>query len=241
MKKLLGAMLLFVLMVSGLRSQPALRILTNPKVPPGEVLDRLNLTVAWRTKLPTAGQRDGLFTLQLLPAKNKTQLVVQTNFGGVFMLDAETGDFLWRASVGVQGWSGQPIGFNERNIFAIRRDMLYVLNRANGAQRYYTVNRDTKLPDYGFQLPAAPSAAPSADEETIFFAMNNRVKGYLLPNWEEAEAAVKVASAKDISTEERQEILEKTSALPPLIIWSYQEAGMNIEQPVLINSRAKRR
>ena len=56
-------------------------------------------------------------------------------------------------------WTGQPVGHNEQNLFVIRRDIAYVLNRASGAQRYYTLDKDTKLPQYGFVLPAAPSAA----------------------------------------------------------------------------------
>ena len=88
------------------------------------------------------------------------QLVVQTISGTVYMLDAETGDPLWHTSVGIPGWSGQPVGYNEQSLFVIRRDIVYVLNRATGAQRYYTLDRDTKLPTYGFTLPGAPSAAP---------------------------------------------------------------------------------
>src|SRR5438093_9505238 len=124
MRKLLGAVVVLLLMVTILPSQPALRVYTTPKVPPRDVLDRLNLSLAWRTKLPTGGLRDGLFTLQLLPAKDRTQLVVQTNFGTVYLLDAETGDLLWRTTVGLPNWSGQPVGFNEQNIFVIRRDLL---------------------------------------------------------------------------------------------------------------------
>ncbi len=168
MKKLLGAMALVMLAVTGLQSQQNLRPLTFPKAPPGEVLNRLNLTVAWRTRLPTAGQRDGLFTLQLLPAKNRTELVVQTNLGDVFMLDAETGDPLWHTAFGNPKWSGQPVGYNQRNIFVTRREFLYVLNRTNGAQRVYTVAKDTKLPNHGFQLPAVPDAAPRRRRNDLF-------------------------------------------------------------------------
>jgi outer membrane protein assembly factor BamB len=234
MKKLLGAMALVVLAVTGLQSQQNLRTLTFPKVPTGEILDRLNLTVAWRTRLPTAGLRDGLITLQLLPAKNRTELVVQTNLGGVFMLDAETGDPLWHNAFGNPKWSGQPVGYNERNIFVTRREFLYVLNRTNGAQRVYAVAKDTKLPSYGFQLPAVPDAAPRADGGMIFFAMGHRVQGYLLPNWDEAEAGVKGTAAKELSVQERQDILEMSSALAPVLLWSFHQADIYVEQPLLI-------
>src|SRR5947209_2251096 len=143
MKKLLVATALSVLAVTTLWSQPDLRVVTRPKIPTREVLDRLNLTVAWSAKLSTAGQRDGLYTLQLIPDKKRTQLIVQTIFGTVYALDAETGDFLWRTSVGQPGWSMQPVGYNDRDLFVIRRNALHVLNRSSGAQRLYTLDRDT--------------------------------------------------------------------------------------------------
>src|ERR1700675_2505300 len=108
MKKLLGAVVLLVLVVTSVWSQPALRIMTRPKAPSRDVLERLNLSLAWQTRLATGGQRDGLFTLQLIPARKRMQLVVQTISGTVYMLDAETGDPLWHTSAGIPGWSGQP-------------------------------------------------------------------------------------------------------------------------------------
>ncbi len=233
MKRFLGATVLLVLTVTSLLSQPALRVVTYPKLPPADILERLNMAQAWTTRLPTGGPRDGLFTLQLIPGKKSTQLVVQTLFGAVFMLDAETGDVLWRTPVGLPGWSGQPVGYNEQNLFVTRRDMLYVLKRSNGAQRYYTVNKETKLPDYGFSLPSPLSAAPSADEEIIFFSMEHRVQAYLLPDWQMIEAPMTSVHAKDLSEQERQALQEKTAILPLLVRWSHHEPGVNFEQPVL--------
>jgi outer membrane protein assembly factor BamB len=236
MIKRLGATALVMLIVTSLWSQPVLRVYTNPKIPARENLDRLGLTLAWRTRLPIASQRDGLFTLQLLPAKGRTQLVVQTVFGVVYMLDAETGDLLWRQPVGIPGWNGQAVGYNDRYLFVTRRNLLYVLNRSTGAQRYYTVDKDTKLPDYGFALPGSASAAPRADEDMIFICMGNRVQAFLLPEWEAAEGSIKSYFGKELSPQERQALLEKTEALAPLSAWSYQDAGLNLEQPVLISN-----
>jgi hypothetical protein len=234
MKKLLGAVVLLVLVVTSVWSQPALRIMTRPKVPSRDVLERLNLALAWQTRLATGGQRDGLFTLQLIPARIRMQLVVQTISGTVYMLDAETGDPLWHTSVGIPGWGGQPVGYNGQSLFVIRRDIVYVLNRATGAQRYYTLDRDTKLPTYGFTLPGAPSAAPQADEDMIFFCMGNRVEAFLLPIWDSAEGSLKRFGEKELSAPELKALADKTATLPPFPVWSYQEAGMNVEQPVLI-------
>jgi outer membrane protein assembly factor BamB len=205
-------------------------------VPPRDVLERLNLTVGWNARLPIAGRRDGLFTLQLLPAKNRTQLVVQTVYGAIFMLDAETGDLLWRATVGLPDWQGQAVGYNEQSIFATRRDIVYVLNRATGKHRFFTLDKDTKLPNYGFKLPGAPSAAASADEDMISVALGDRVEGYLLPDWDSAEKTEKLFYGKEPTPQERQAFQERTDALPPLLRWSVRQAGTNVMQPVLVAS-----
>jgi outer membrane protein assembly factor BamB len=236
MTKLIGATALLLAAVASLCSQPTLRIFTNPRLPTREVLERLDLTIGWRAKLPTGGQRDGLFTLQLLPAKGKTQLVVQTVFGVVYLLDGETGDLLWRTEVGIPGWASQPVGYNDKNIFVTRRDLLYVLNRANGAQRLYTVAPDTKLPNYGYTLSAAPSAAPQADDLMLFVPLGNRVQAFLMPDWNAAESSITTYAGRELSPKERQALIEKTEALPPLLAWSYQDVGMHIEQPVLVSA-----
>lgn len=235
MKKLVGAAILVVLAAMTLHAQPALRVYTMPKVPPRDVLDRLNLAVNWKTKLPTGGLRDGLFTLQLLPAgKNRVQLLVQTIFGAVFLLDAETGDLLWRTTVGIPNWNGQPAGYNDQNLFISRRDILYVLNRKNGVQRYYTIDKDTKLPNYGFTLRAPLSAAPQADDDMIFFCLGDRIEAYVMPDWDAAEGSLKASGGAELSAAERKSLLDRTSALPPLLKWNYHEPGMNVEQPVLL-------
>ncbi len=207
MKKIVGAVALVVLTVTAVSSQPTLRIVTHPKVPPRDVLERLGLSLAWHAQLPTGGQRDGLFTLQLLHAKKQTQLVVQTIYGTINMLDAETGDALWRVPVGLPNWNGQPVGFNEQNIFVTRRETMFVLDRATGKHRYYKVNRETKLPEYGFVLPSAPTAAPQADEEMIFFAMGNRIEAYVLPDFDIDKAVSKPPLDKELTAEQRRRAL----------------------------------
>jgi len=237
MKKLFVASLLIMLGVTSLRSQPDLRIITHPKLPPRDVLEKLNLSLAWHAKLTTAGNRDGLFTLQLIPSKRGPQLVVQTLYGAVYLIDAETGDILWRTPVGIPSWNAQPVGYNEQNIFVTRREILYILNRDNGTQRYYTLDKDTKLPTNGFSLPAPSSAAPRADNDMIFICMGHKLEAYLLPVFGSTEESIKKFTAiagRELSAIEHREVLEKSAALPPLLQWNFQEADMNLEQPPVI-------
>ena len=144
-----------------------IKVFTRPKPPSREVLDRLGLAQAWRTKIPIASQRDGLFSVQIIPArdaKDPPEVVVQTYAGMVYLLDSETGDILWRTQVGEPYWPGQPVAYNSHSILATRREYLYALNRANGAHRLYTMDPDSKQRSYGFPLGGAPSSAPTADD-----------------------------------------------------------------------------
>ncbi len=233
MKKLLGALTILVAVATVLWSQPVLRVVTHPRIPPRDVLDRLNLTVAWAAKLPVGGQRDGLFTVQFVPDRKRTQVIVQTVFGAVHALDAETGDFLWRTNVGVPGSNAKPVGYNERYLFVTRRDMLHVLSRATGEELYYTLDKDTKLPDYGFLLPGPPSAAPVADEFQLYLCMGNRLDAFLLPDWD-AKDVIKTADGRELTPDERKAFLEKASALPPILHWSQAMPFMRLEQPALV-------
>src|SRR6202022_4873075 len=61
-------------------------------------------------------------------------------------------------------------------------------------------------------------------------------QAYLLPDWDSAEGSVKSPTGKELSTEERRAILEKTSALQPLLKWSYVDPQMNVEQPLLLST-----
>src|SRR5262245_27760563 len=98
MKKLLAGVVSVGLVITAAWSQDV-RVTTRPKPPSREVLDRLDLTQAWRVKLPTEGPRDGLMSVQVIPGptpKDSFQVVVQTLHGSVILLDGETGDTLWR-------------------------------------------------------------------------------------------------------------------------------------------------
>lgn len=220
MKKLLGLGALLVLPLAPAFSEPgAFKVHTTPAPPTREALHRLNLNMAWRAKVPTEGKRDGLFSLQLIPGPDRPQLVVQTFAGAVLLLDAETGDPLWRTSVGLPYWQAQPVGYNETSILATRREFLYILDRATGAHRLYRPDVATGKPVYGTPLPAVPSAAPSADDAYAIFCFENRVAGFKLPAYNGRPAPREAEPKKDeMKTEEppSEEGKEQVSAQDPV-------------------------
>src|SRR3954471_13788759 len=97
-----GVLLLSIAPGLAQQSQP-IKLYTNAIVPSREVLNKLSLTLAWRTKLSTEGVRDGFTSVQLAPgvAGGQDMLLVQTFSGSVYAFNAETGDLLWRTPVGL--------------------------------------------------------------------------------------------------------------------------------------------
>jgi outer membrane protein assembly factor BamB len=226
MKQLLAALGVVALAAAGLAQRPV-RVFTRPEPPPREVLDRLHLTQAWRVKIPTQSQRDGIFSIQIIPYKDRYQVVVQTYYGSVLLLDAETGDTLWRTSVGVPYWEGQPVAYNSSSIFATRREYLYVLNRATGAQRVFTLDKDSKLPHYGYRMHFAPSAMPVADEESIVLCFENRVSAYELPIW----SLIDRARPEPKPDSKLPDADKHEESLQPEFLWSHLTANYHFEQP----------
>src|SRR5262249_820446 len=100
--------LVLLLLFATTAGTQAPRLFTRPTLPPEAMLDRLNLTLAWHTRVPVEDLHDGLFSLQLLPGKGGFQFLVQTRQGVVIALDAETGDLLWQTQVGPRYWHGEP-------------------------------------------------------------------------------------------------------------------------------------
>jgi outer membrane protein assembly factor BamB len=166
MKTYLGAGLLVALTAAGAAAQERTKLYSQPLPPPRDALDRLNLQMAWRTYLPTAGRRDGLFTVQF----DGGQMLVQTRNGLVAALDAETGRILWRTRVGTGYKATQPLAFNRRSVFVISSADLIALDRANGQTQWQ------------YRLPAGLAAAPMADEEQLYLgASTGRLFTFYLP------------------------------------------------------------
>src|SRR5215207_6503072 len=99
MKQILLAIALLLLPFTWVNAQSPIKLYTTPKLPAREALDRMNLNLAWNTRVTVDGTRDGIFSLQLIPGE-RSQLVAQTYKGGVFLYDAENGDLLWKTYVG---------------------------------------------------------------------------------------------------------------------------------------------
>src|SRR6266511_2423265 len=106
MKKILCAMSVLVFTFVYVTAQAPYKVYTSPKLPMRDALDRMNLVVAWNTRLPVDGNRDGIFSVQLLPGTTN-QLLVQTYKGAVFLHDADSGDLIWKTHVGVPFWTPQ--------------------------------------------------------------------------------------------------------------------------------------
>src|SRR5438874_13510459 len=75
---------------------------TRARVPTSAELDRLNLKLSWAITMPVEGSRDGLATVQLIPAPDPVRknaetalLVVQMRSGTLAVYDAESGRKLW--------------------------------------------------------------------------------------------------------------------------------------------------
>jgi len=183
-KSLLAVAVVLSLALASAHTQTEpVRIYTRPKPPPRDALDKLNLTLAWSHRLKTEGPRDGLFSVQLIPDKANPRMIVQLFSGVMIALDAENGDLLWRTPIGTPYYTAQPVGANSRYIFTTRRDELFVVDRDNGKQTLWSVQRDSNLPEYGFRLDGSPSAGLTADEEMVFICMDSRVSGYIVPDF----------------------------------------------------------
>jgi outer membrane protein assembly factor BamB len=221
MTKLLLGTMATALAAALVLAQPGnYKVHTRPALPSGESLDRLDLKLAWSTRLGLRGERDGIATVQLIPGPGgNPQLVVQSFSGLVALFDGETGDLLWQLQVGKLYKSSQPVGFNASSIFAIRRNVLYILNRATGLHRLFTVDRFTGVRDNGMELPAMPSAEPVADALMLYFVMGTKAMVFRLPNY-----AADIFDKSDTLTE-------------PEMMWVMPVSDEYVEFPPLVSAK----
>jgi outer membrane protein assembly factor BamB len=240
MKKTLLMMTLLFGTFTSAFSQTEIKVRTTPKLPARESLERMNLTLAWHARVSVDGNRDGIASIQVLPGR-PNQLVVQTLKGMVYLYDADNGDLIWKTTIGVLYWASQPVSFNSQSIFVTRRNVLHVLNRADGTQRVFTYDPASKTYTFGYELAFSPSAAPMADEEFLYVPMSNRVHAIYIPDFEAIEKT-KLARKKqrDAKKDERgmpgdDDIPDSLDSPQPDFYWGYGLGDQVIRSSPLIN------
>jgi len=172
MKKLAMGIVGVLLAGAAVSAQGPSTLYTQPQVPSPEVLDRLNLRLAWRTFLPTEGRRDGIFSVQI-PERLQPPgelILVQTRSAVIMALDSATGATLWRTRVGTPYAMRQRLGYNSKQVFV-----------ANGVD-VYALSRQTGEIQWVFTLPHVASAPPVADEDSLYVSLGTgRLYAYQLP------------------------------------------------------------
>jgi outer membrane protein assembly factor BamB len=169
-----------VALAAGLAGAQPLRssIYSRPSPPPREVLDRLNLKMAWRIFVPVSESRDGIATVQI----DRNDMFVQTRAGLVLRIDAETGVTHWRARVGNPYQAYRLLAINRRAVFAVNSTFIYALDRATGAVQWR------------FRTVGGLSASPVADDQLLFLPTpNGRLQAFYLPRPETAVVASAIA------------------------------------------------
>lgn len=224
-------------------AQAPYKVYTSPKMPPRDSLDRMNLTVAWTTRVRVEGNRDGIASFQIIPG-TPTQIVVQTFKGSVYLFDANRGDMIWKTNVGVPFWSVQAAAFCSHSIYVTRRNMLHVLNRQDGSQRVYTYDRATKLFSFGYELQFAPQSVPVADEDFLYLPMGDRVHSILMPDFAEHDRIKRARELRKAKGREEKKGGPKEKDLPddddgpdspqPDFYWGYKLADKIMTSSPLI-------
>jgi outer membrane protein assembly factor BamB len=223
MKRFLVASLVVVLATTPLAAQlDQSRVYTNAVPPSREVLNRLNLNMAWRTYVPVDGLRDGLGSVHL----TGKYVLAQTRSGLVTQIDADSGRINWRTRVGNSWKYVAPLAYNKESVFVINGTALYALDRKDGSTQWM------------MPLPYGVSAAPVADDEQIYIpTVTNRLLVYHLPNLDkeklyqeakrEAELMAKMAADSDPKRPRSSGYGDEKMplSLPPKEIGRYEKVG----------------
>ena len=166
MKQFIGAGLMILVAVGYAAAQES-KLYSNPALPSREVLERLNLRMAWHVNVPMDGRRDRFVSIQL----NAGQVVAATRTGVVAAYDAETGREQWKVGVGKPGDATYSPTFNSRSVLVVRGVQLYALDRATGRLQWQ------------YRLPFGIASAPVADERQIYLSgINSQVAAFALPS-----------------------------------------------------------
>ncbi|MFL5340126.1 MAG: PQQ-binding-like beta-propeller repeat protein [Gemmataceae bacterium] len=143
-------------------------VLTQPRIPAREDLNRLNLRLAYAITLPMEGKKDAIATVQL----EGDQLIAQLRSGLVAVYDAETGAIRWSAHPGQAYPPIVPIvAVDDRYVIVTRDVRMFAFNRALGHLEWV------------YELPSVPSAPPASDGERLYVTVSgNQLTTFLLPS-----------------------------------------------------------
>lgn len=231
MKKLIVLFLLLILTAKTAQAQVRSHLYTHPKIPPRSVLDRLNLKLAWATRISLDGLRDRIVSVEILPSAERDEVLIESLSGRVELRDAETGDLKWRTTVGIPYLRTYPPVAFKQGIFIIRRNMLFGLNRKTGRHHLFTIDPASGLPTLGYQLLFAPSGRPvtDAEGEALFVAGDNRVTQYVIPPFDSNQVtlpSVNPASALPAKM--------KKSPYQPVVGKNIKFLDVHITQPLVL-------
>ena len=165
MKQFIGAGLFIVIAASSAAAQES-KLYSNPTLPSREVLDRLNMRMAWRANVPMDGRRDGFVSI----VSHAGQIIASTRNGVVAAYDSETGREMWKILVGKPEDATYPPTFNSKSVLVVRGVHLFAIDRLNGRLQWQ------------YRLPFGIASAPVADERQIYLSgLNSQVAAYELP------------------------------------------------------------
>lgn len=183
MRRLLALSLLALLVGSAAAQPDRLNLYSTPRLPSGDVLERLNLKMAWSARIPTLGRRDGFVSINVVPflvegkPEPEWHLVVQTRDGLVVELDAETGQVFWKTRVGNPNTTLYQPGYNNNDLIVLRGSEVFALNRKNGDVRWVFRPRSVAL------------SAPLVDRGQFYLNFGTTVEAFALPTRSEGTPA----------------------------------------------------
>lgn len=141
-------------------------VYSHPKPPSAEVLERLNLRLAWTNAVPMDGARDGFLRIEVIGP----DVFAVTRSGLVVRLDGETGRLVWRTRVD-RSYTIMPyVAVNRRSVYLIANAYLHSLDRETGAIRWE------------FPAPGGIAAPPEVDNRAIYLsAFDTTLYAFHLP------------------------------------------------------------
>ena len=139
------------------------RVYTRPLVPAPKDLERLNLQMAWQTSLPVDGVGDGVVSVQLVD----DQVFVQLRSGPLVVLNAVTGEMIWKSPLPKKYAPVLPIAVNPTRVFVANGPYLYIIDRKTGRTTYKV------------DLPSMAAVPPVADYTGAYLCLtNNRLVAF---------------------------------------------------------------